>query len=127
MIVPTALMITMTALLAGASAQIMPELILDDGRGLRAYTVACDELHCRPVRGTDHPLKIRALDNMAATASYAAEQESREESRFDLVLYEAGKPRIARFRRSLSRRILVTMDGTLPADAIARAAQAKSF
>lgn len=120
-------MITMTALLASASAQIMPELVLNDGRGLRAYTVACDELHCRPVIGTDHPLKIRALDNVAATASYAAEQEGREESRFDLVLYEAGKPRIARFRRSLSRRMLVTMDGTVAADAIARAAQAKSF
>jgi subtilisin family serine protease/subtilisin-like proprotein convertase family protein len=127
MIVPTACLITIAAILAGASAQIMPELVLDDGRGLRAYTVACDELHCRPVKGTDHSLKIRALDNVAATASYAAEQESREKSRFDLVLYETGKPRITRFRRSLSRRILVTMDGTVPADTIAKATQANSF
>ena len=123
----TLLLIISATLLTDASAQIMQEFILDDGQGVRNYTVACDELHCRPVEGTDHPLKIRALDNAAATAGYAADKEDKETSRFDLVLYETGKPRIARFRKSLSRRMLVTMDGTVPAFDIAQASLANSF
>ncbi len=123
----TPLMLISTALLTSAPAQMMQEFILNDGQAVRSYTVACDELHCRPEAGTDHPLKIRSLDNSAATAGYAADRESQGTSRFDLVLYETGKPRIARFRRSLSRRMLVTMDGKVSAFDIAQASQAKSF
>ena len=121
------LIIISATFLTNASAQMMQEFILDDGQGVRSYTVACDELHCRPAKGTDHPLKVLPLNNAAATAGYAANQDSKETSRFDLVLYETGKPRIARYRRSLSRRMLVTMDGTVPAFVIAHAAQAGSF
>ena len=113
--------------LASAPAQMMQEYILDDGKGLRSYTVACNELHCRPVKGTDHPLKIRALENTNETVVYAADKENRQAARFDLVLYETGKPRTARFRKSLSRRILVTMDGTVPAFVIAKMARASGF
>ena len=121
------LIIISATLLTSASAQMMQEFVLDDGQEVRSYTVACDELHCRPAQGTDHPLRIRTLENTSATAGYAASQERKGTSRFDLVLYETGKPRIARFRRSLSRRILVTMDGTVPAFAIAQISQASSF
>mgnify|MGYP004197551163 CR=1 FL=1 len=110
------------AFLTTASAELKQEYLLDDGQGLRSYTVACDELHCRPAEGTDHPLKIRQLDNATATATYATDQENRQAGRFELVLYETGKPRIERYRKSLSRRILALMDGKVAAQAIAQAA-----
>ena len=121
------LLITSITFLASASAQMMQEYSLNDGAGIRSYTVACDELHCRPTEGTDHSFKIQPQKNTSETADYAAAQEIREAASFDLVLYETGKPRIARFRKSLSRRILVTMDGTIPAMLIAKAARASSF
>ena len=126
MIVRIPLILSVT-FLASAPAQMMQEYVLDDGKSLRSYTVACDELHCRPVKGTDHPLKILALENTNETAAYAAVQEAGKAARFDLVLYETGKPRTARFRKSLSRRILITMDGTVPAFVIAKMAGASGF
>ena len=113
------LLITSITFLASASAQMMQEYSLNDGAGIRSYTVACDELHCRPIEGTDHSFKIQPQKNTSETASYAAAEEIRKAASFDLVLYETGKPRIARFRKSLSRRILVTMDGTIRASQLA--------
>ena len=121
------LLIPSITFLTSASAQMKQEYSLNDGTGIRSYTVACDELHCRPIEGTDHSFTIQLQKNTSETAAYAAVQEIREAASFDLVLYETGKPRIARFRKSLSRRILVTMDGTIPAILIAKAARAGSF
>ncbi|MFP6872421.1 MAG: S8 family peptidase [Verrucomicrobiales bacterium] len=125
-VVPVVIVLTVT--ITGISAQqIQSELTLNNGHGSRVYTVACDELHCHPASGTDHPLNIRELENATATAKYAARRDGMADARLELVLYERGKPRLERFRRSLSRQIVVAMDATVPAAEIAAAVQAASF
>ena len=103
------------------------ELVLNDGRGWQTYIIACDELHCTPEIGGDHPLKIQTQENPAAILKEALKRGKTSTTFFDLVIYQVGKPRVAQFRHSLNRKILVTMDGTVAANEIATAAKTKKF
>ena len=106
---------------------LKPELVLNDGHGWQIYTIACDELHCTPEIGGDHSLKIQTQEDPAATIKEALKRGETSTTFFDLVIYQVGKPRVAQFRYSLNRQILVTMDGTVAANEIATAAKTKKF
>ena len=106
---------------------LKPELVLNDGHGWQTYTIACDELHCTPQIGGDHPLQIQIQEDPAAILKEALKRGKTSTTLFDLVIYQLGKPRLAQFRRSLNRQILVTMDGTVAANEIAAAAKTAKF
>ena len=104
---------------------LKPELVLNDGREWQTYTIACDELHCTPEIGGDHSLKIQTQEDPAATIKEALKRGETSTTFFDLVIYQVGKPRVAQFRYSLNRQILVTMDCTVAANKSATAAKSK--
>ena len=106
---------------------LKPELVLNDGHEWQTYTIACDELHCTPEIGGDHSLKIQTQEDPAAILKEALKRGETSTTFFDLVIYQVGKPRVAQFRHSLNRQILVTMDGTVAANEIATAAKTKKF
>lgn len=103
------------------------EVLLDDGRGIREFRVACDELYCRPPDALPHLIAMPEQGGAREISRLANEQGEHSGARFDLVLYEKGRDRSPATRRTLSRRILVRMDGEVPAEAIAAAAAAESF
>jgi subtilisin family serine protease len=123
----TILLATTACLLGPAIADVPVEVSVDDGSGERVFVVACDELYCRPERTTPHLVAEAGLLTTGQIRERARELEQASKSRFDLILYEKGKPRDPSVRRSLSRRVLVEMDGEQDPEGLAAAAGAVAF
>ena len=105
--------------MVSGSARIPDELRLDDGTGMKSYVVACDELYCRPESGTAHAVAEPILPSAEEIATRAIERGAITAARFDLILYEKGVERSRATRLTLSRRILIELDGGIPARDIA--------
>jgi len=114
-------------LAACAFAETPNEVRFNDGTGLRDYVVACDELYCRPEKGTPHVVAEVDQKTAQAITLKAAAREAGSKARFDLVLYVKGKKRSLKHRRTLTRCIHVEMDAGGQLKAIAKLADASAF
>lgn len=102
--------LTLALLLSRGLGQV-PEvqLAIIDGGQLKSFTVACDELQCRPADGSaDHAFLTGDHKTVAGIFGHAAELETATGNIFAPVLYESGKWRSESGRRIATRKVLVT-------------------
>ncbi len=112
---------------ATGAAGIPPEVTVADGGVEKTFVVACESLWCRPDGGAPHVVQVGDRGTPGGLAAWTKTAAVARGTEFDLLLYEKGGGREERARRSLSRRLLVELDGTRPAAAVAAALGAAGF
>ncbi|MFT5854876.1 MAG: subtilisin family serine protease [Verrucomicrobiales bacterium] len=101
--------------------------MLVEGGVSREFEIDCTMLVCRPLGGESHIVSVGDHQTEQGIQAEATRLEQDSTMRFDLRLFEKGKPREAKYARWLTRKIRVQLAPRADAGEIAKAAGASKF